>query len=101
LRSETLVAAQPDRNAMAMSPRKKGLGTDRRRAREMPAGARPGPLPPFLDPSLALLAEKPPNGPRWVHEIIFDGYRIQASIDGGKVRLLTRKALDWAIARGW
>jgi bifunctional non-homologous end joining protein LigD len=79
---------------MPMSPR--SLGTDRRRAREMPAGVRRGPLPAFLEPSLALLSDRPPNGPQWVHEIKFDGYRIQARIDSGKVRLLTRKALDWA-----
>jgi ATP dependent DNA ligase domain len=53
-------------------------------------------LPAFVEPSLALLADKPPNGPQWVHEIKFDGYRIQARIDAGQVRLLTRKALDWA-----
>ena len=37
-----------------------------------------------------------PNGPGWVHEIKFDGYRVQARLDRGKVRLLTRKGLDWA-----
>jgi bifunctional non-homologous end joining protein LigD len=58
-------------------------------------GARPGSLPAFLEPSLALLCEKPPTGANWVHEIKYDGYRIQARINGGKVRLLTRKALDW------
>jgi bifunctional non-homologous end joining protein LigD len=30
-----------------------------------------------------------------VHEIKYDGYRVQARIDGSNVRLLTRKALDW------
>ena len=25
----------------------------------------------------------------------FDGYRMQARLEDGKVRLLTRKALDW------
>jgi bifunctional non-homologous end joining protein LigD len=30
-----------------------------------------------------------------VHEVKFDGYRIQARLDHGKVRLLTRKGLDW------
>jgi bifunctional non-homologous end joining protein LigD len=79
---------------MPMSPH--SLGTNRRRAREMPAGVRRGPFPAFLEPSLALLSDRPPNGPQWVHEIKFDGYRIQSRIDSGKVRLLTRKALDWA-----
>ena len=61
----------------------------------MPVGAPRGPLPAFREPSLALLTDMPPRGPQWVHELKFDGYRIQARIDGGDVRLLTRKALDW------
>jgi bifunctional non-homologous end joining protein LigD len=52
-------------------------------------------LPSFIEPSLALLVEKPPTGPQWVHEIKFDGYRIQTRIDGKDVRVLTRKALGW------
>jgi bifunctional non-homologous end joining protein LigD len=79
---------------MAMSSRRPG--TNRRRKLELPTGARRGPLPTFVEPSLALLTDKPPKGPQWVHEIKFDGYRIQARIDAGQVRLLTRKALDWA-----
>src|SRR5580700_10867949 len=59
------------------------------------AGARKGPLPTFVEPSLAQLSDKPPNGPQWVHEIKYDGYRMLARADGGKIRLLTRKALDW------
>ena len=30
-----------------------------------------------------------------MHEIKFDGYRIQLRISGGKVTLKTRKGLDW------
>jgi bifunctional non-homologous end joining protein LigD len=59
------------------------------------ADARKGLLPTFLEPSLALPCEKPPSGPKWVHEIKYDGYRIQVRIDGRKIRLLTRKKLDW------
>ncbi|MFZ0071967.1 MAG: DNA ligase D [Xanthobacteraceae bacterium] len=58
-------------------------------------GARKGILPPFLEPSQALTAERPPTGDKWVHEIKYDGYRIQARIDGKNIKLLTRKALDW------
>jgi bifunctional non-homologous end joining protein LigD len=59
------------------------------------AGARKGLLPAFLEPSLAAPCEKPPTGDNWIHEIKHDGYRIEARIDGGKIRLLTRHALDW------
>lgn len=59
------------------------------------AGARKGALPAFLEPSLASPCDKPPSGPKWIHEIKHDGYRIQARIDGAKASLLTRKGLDW------
>src|SRR5262249_5270715 len=59
-------------------------------------GAKKGLLPAFLEPSQAEPVEKPPSGPRWVHEIKHDGYRIQARIDGKTLKLLTRKKnLDW------
>ena len=59
------------------------------------SGARTGLLPVFLEPSLASPCEKPPSGPKWIHEIKYDGYRMQARIDGRTIRLLTRKKLDW------
>jgi bifunctional non-homologous end joining protein LigD len=52
-------------------------------------------LPRFVVPCLATLSDKPPDSDNWVHEIKFDGYRIQARLDRGKVKLLTRKGLDW------
>ncbi len=58
-------------------------------------GARKGLLLAFVEPSLASPCDQPPSGPKWIHEIKHDGYRIQARIDGRAVRLLTRKALDW------
>jgi bifunctional non-homologous end joining protein LigD len=48
-----------------------------------------------VPPSLATLHSTAPDGPEWLHEIKFDGYRIEARLEGGKVRLLTRKQLDW------
>src|SRR5262245_57816714 len=53
------------------------------------------PLPAFVSPCLATLSDKPPETEAWIHEIKFDGYRIQARLDRGKVKLLTRKGLDW------
>ena len=58
-------------------------------------GAKKGILPVFVEPALASLADVAPGGPGWLHEIKFDGYRLQARIDGSKVKLLTRKGLDW------
>jgi bifunctional non-homologous end joining protein LigD len=59
------------------------------------ASSRGAPLPNFVPLVLAALSEKAPDDPAWIHEIKFDGYRIQARLDHGKVKLLTRKALDW------
>ena len=53
------------------------------------------PLPGFVEPCLATLSDKAPDSTNWIHEIKFDGYRLQARVDRGKVKLLTRKGLDW------
>ena len=52
-------------------------------------------MPPFTPPQLAKLVDRPPAGPGWLHEIKFDGYRLQIRIQGGKARVLTRNGLDW------
>jgi bifunctional non-homologous end joining protein LigD len=48
-----------------------------------------------VEPLLASPVDHPPAGAGWVHEIKFDGYRLMARIDRGRVKLLTRKGLDW------
>ena len=58
-------------------------------------GAKRAKMPDFIAPMLATLATTAPAGERWLHEIKFDGYRLQARIDGGKISLLTRSGLDW------
>lgn len=58
-------------------------------------GAKRGSLPSFVEPMLATLIPSPPAGERWLHEIKFDGYRLQARIEAGRVKLLTRGGLDW------
>ena len=52
-------------------------------------------LPLFVPPCLATLSEDAPEGRDWVHEVKFDGYRLQARIDNGHVQLLTRSGQDW------
>jgi hypothetical protein len=52
-------------------------------------------LPEWVKPQLTKLVDQPPEGPGWLHEIKFDGYRMHARLDRGAVRLLTRTGLDW------
>jgi bifunctional non-homologous end joining protein LigD len=59
------------------------------------AGARKAPMPETLSPQLATAAVAAPDGGDWLHEIKYDGYRIIARLDQGKVRLITRGGLDW------
>lgn len=58
-------------------------------------GARAGPMPRFIEPCLATLRTHAPPGPAWVHEIKYDGYRLQLHIAGERVTLLTRRGYDW------
>ncbi|MBN9073021.1 MAG: DNA ligase D [Rhizobiales bacterium] len=57
--------------------------------------AKKTPMPAFMEPTLATLVSAAPTGKRWLHEIKFDGYRLQARIEAGRVKLLTRSGLDW------
>src|SRR6266436_8875610 len=52
-------------------------------------------LPAWVKPQLTKLVDQAPEGPEWLHEIKFDGYRMHARLDRGAVRLLTRTGLNW------
>ncbi|HEY1224509.1 MAG TPA: DNA ligase D [Brevundimonas sp.] len=73
--------------------------------------ARKGPPPPtaraavtskaskphaFVPIQLCKVAEYPPQGAGWAHEIKFDGYRLQVASGGGRGTVRTRKGLDWS-----
>src|SRR5437763_4357320 len=49
----------------------------------------------WVKPQLTRLVDAPPDGPGWLHEIKYDGYRMHARLDRGVVRLLTRTGLNW------
>jgi ATP-dependent DNA ligase len=44
---------------------------------------------------LASSIEKVPTGDRWVHEIKFDGYRVQVHLANNEVKVFTRRGHDW------
>jgi ATP-dependent DNA ligase len=56
-------------------------------------GAKPSEMPGFIKPQLATLTS--PQGEQWLHEIKFDGYRIQVRVNNGKRRVFTHNGLDW------
>jgi bifunctional non-homologous end joining protein LigD len=55
-------------------------------------GARPAPMPEFIEPMKATLTDRPFDDPAWLFELKWDGYRVQAHIRDG--------ALSWATRRG-
>lgn len=53
------------------------------------------PFPGFVEPALASSIEKVPSGARWIHEIKFDGYRVQVHLANEAVKVFTRRGHDW------
>ncbi len=52
-------------------------------------------FPGFIEPALASGIEKVPSGERWLHEIKFDGYRVQLHIANETAKVFTRRGNDW------
>jgi bifunctional non-homologous end joining protein LigD len=52
-------------------------------------------FPGFVAPALATKVDKVPNDARWLHEIKFDGYRVQPQISNGDIKVFTRRGNDW------
>lgn len=53
------------------------------------------PMPDRVEPCLALLKSKPPQGDEWSYEIKWDGYRIAVHIEPNRIRIITRGGHDW------
>jgi len=51
--------------------------------------------PGFIEPALASAVDRVPAGARWIHEIKFDGYRVQVHLRNGEVKVFTRRGNDW------
>lgn len=85
---EDVAAGKPAPKAKAAKaePSKKAVAKPKPDATKMPG---------FIAPALATLKPNPPGGGEWLHEVKFDGYRIQAHVEAGKVKLFTRTGLDW------
>jgi bifunctional non-homologous end joining protein LigD len=51
--------------------------------------------PGFIEPALATSVDQVPSGERWLHEIKFDGYRVQVQLRDAAVKVFTRRGNDW------
>jgi bifunctional non-homologous end joining protein LigD len=52
-------------------------------------------FPGFVEPALASSVARVPSGARWIHEIKFDGYRVQVHLANTEVKVFTRNGHDW------
>jgi bifunctional non-homologous end joining protein LigD len=52
------------------------------------------PYPAFIEQALATSIDKVPSGARWIHEIKFDGYRVQVHLNEA-IKIFTRRGHDW------
>jgi ATP-dependent DNA ligase len=52
-------------------------------------------MPGFIKPQLATLKSKAPKSEQWLHEIKYDGYRIQVHLNRRRKKVFTRNGLDW------
>jgi bifunctional non-homologous end joining protein LigD len=68
---------------------------------ETTPGARRADMPRMLSPMLPSLAEKPFSHPNWVFEPKLDGYRVLAIIQGGDIKLYSRRGLDCSSEYPW
>jgi len=92
--------SEPVVDADAVWDSSEGLAAENRKAGNLKRASKSrhsakSSMPDFIAPQLCKTQDRPPSGTAWLHEIKFDGYRIQMRIEAGKVSLKTRKGLDW------
>src|SRR5215211_5226582 len=51
-------------------------------------------MPGFIEPMAATLVDAPFDDPDWLFEVKWDGFRVEAVVDGDDVRLWTRGQQD-------
>jgi bifunctional non-homologous end joining protein LigD len=59
----------------------------------------PTPMPGLVEFMHPRLVGEPPSSDLWLHEVKFDGYRVQIRVQGGEVTIFTRNGHDWRDTR--
>ncbi len=81
---------------LAAEERRSGHNIKPKASKKLPSAKRvSSAMPGFIAPQLCNTLDRPPPGKGWIHEIKFDGYRIQMRVENGDATLKTRKGLDW------
>jgi bifunctional non-homologous end joining protein LigD len=52
-------------------------------------------MPAFIPPQHPMLVARAPRGEQWLHEIKFDGYRVQLRVEKKQPAVRTRDGHDW------
>jgi bifunctional non-homologous end joining protein LigD len=63
--------------------------------KKAPAIGIKAPYPGFIQPAHATAVDTVPRGARWIHEIKFDGYRVQVHLKDADIKVFTRRGHDW------
>ncbi|WP_201270037.1 DNA ligase D [Sinorhizobium meliloti] len=82
-------------NRRAKKPRPQAAKQAASQRRLANMGAKKATRPAFIEPCHPTLKKRPPDGPEWLHEIKFDGYRAQLHIHKSEITVYSRTGLDW------
>lgn len=88
---------KPDKKQQTtLAPKRKGRRIDWAKKAAKLSNAKKASLKnEAFEPQLAKLGDKPPEGPQWLHEIKWDGYRLVTTIVDGEVRIWSRNGIEW------
>lgn len=97
---KSFMLSAPVMGADAVWDSSEGLAAQERKNRQRGKTAKSGrsaatAMPEFFPPQLCKSQDRPPSASGWLHEIKFDGYRVQMRVEAQEVQLRTRKGLDW------